>query len=85
MIFWNFIFENFGGARGWVKVVSSSPGILPPSLDEMAASACDEGFVVVSVDVVAVCPGADLPADGPTSSICMMASGTPDIVFLADH
>ncbi len=24
MIFWNFIFENFGGARGWGKVVSSS-------------------------------------------------------------
>ncbi len=26
MIFWNFIFENFGGARGWGKVVSSSTG-----------------------------------------------------------
>jgi hypothetical protein len=24
VIFWNFIFENFGGARGWGKLVSSS-------------------------------------------------------------
>jgi hypothetical protein len=54
-------------------------------LDEVAASACDEGFVVVSVDVVAVCPGAELAAGEHTSSIFMLVSAAPDIVVLADH